>query len=255
MTHLAIQQWGNRNTTPLVLVHGFLCGGRFFRPLVNTLQQDYHIITIDLPGFGDSANIAAADSISNMAKEVQDTLNANGIEQYHLLGHSMGGMVAQQLALSVPAQVVSLIIYASNNSGNLPDRFESFSESKRRLQEDFSASKRRICATWFVNGDANPHFHLLEQCADVVTLATAHRAIDAMRTFDVSNRMAELSMPILIISAEHDRTYTLASQQQLHRQLPQATTALIKNCAHCAHLEDEITFNDTLRAWLPPAAN
>ena len=252
MPLLALQQSGNvdREGVPLVMVHGFLCAGAFFRPVVDSLGKHHRVITVDLPGFGDSSHLAAVNSVAAMATAVRETLAAHGCDKYHLLGHSMGGMVALQLALSLPAQVTSLIVYASNSSGNLPDRFESFTESKRRMRENFSLSKRRICATWFVEGEDNQHFDILEQCATVVTLATAEKAIAAMSAFDVNAQVGRLAMPTLIISAEKDRTYSLICQEQLHARMPQAQWRIIKNCAHCAHLEDENAFNQLIAEWL-----
>ena len=234
---------------PLVMLHGFLCAGRFFHP-VEALLAPRRILTVDLPGFGERCVMPAVDSIGAMAAQVAAELASLGIREYDVLGHSMGGMVALQLALQSPAQVRRLIIYASNSSGKLPDRFESFAESRLRLRQDFAAHKRRICATWFIAGEYNRYFSLLEKCAEVVHIETAEKGLTAMENFDVSARLGELVMPVLIVSAAKDRTYSDVCQQQLAQRIPHAERHVMQECSHCAHLEDEQGFAAIINRWL-----
>lgn len=253
---LATRQYGDNvgGDTPLVMLHGFLCAGKFFQPNIAVLQQHRPIITVDLPGFGDSGDLAGDDDIAGISAQVLTTLTGLGCGQFHLLGHSMGGMVALQTALSAPTRVKNLILYASNSSGDLPDRFESFAASKKNLRQDFNAAKNRICATWLVAGERHRRFPLLQQCAARVRLAVAEKAIDAMAAFDARDRLGELRQPTLIISAGLDKTYSPRCQRQLRNAIPHATWRRLPHCAHCAHLEDEDAFNCILNEWLPSRA-
>ena len=248
---LALHRHGKEDgRAPLVMVHGFLCSGALFSPNIKVLQQQRQIITVDLPGFGDSCHRPGAGSIAKMSAQVGRTLADAGVTRAHLLGHSMGGMVALQLALTAPVEFESLIIYASNSSGNLPDRFETFAQSKQRLRRDFAAAKRDICATWLSAGAQHPHFRILREGSAPVALSTAEKAIDAMAAFDVTPQLGKLHLPTLIISAEKDKTYTPRCQQELAANLPHAAHHTLPNCAHCAHLENEAAFNQILTDWL-----
>lgn len=248
---LALHRHGKDDgRAPLVMVHGFLCSGQLFSPNIKALQQTRQLITVDLPGFGESSTLPAANCIAEMSGQVAETLAAAGIARYHLLGHSMGGMVALQLALTAPARLHSLIVYASYSSGNLPERFETFAQSKQRLHRDFTAAKRHICATWLNAGTRHAHFDLLLQCSAPVSLATAEKALDAMAAFDISAQVGAITLPTLLLSAEQDKTYAARCQRDLAAQLPQAQCKVMRNCAHCAHLEDEAAFNQILSAWL-----
>lgn len=233
---------------PSVWLHGFLCSGEFFAPNIAALARQRPIITVDLPGFGSSQRAPARSSIAGMAEAVLATLRAHNIPSFHLLGHSMGGMVAIELALAAARQVQSLCIYASNSSGQLPDRFESFATSKQRLAQDFDAAKKQIAATWFRDGSRHPHFHFVEKSSAAVALDTAEKAIDAMSAFDRSKEVRGLEMPVLIISPELDRTYSLRCQAALKKSIPHAQQETLPGCAHCAHLEDEDGFNRIMLA-------
>lgn len=77
----------------LIMLHGFLCGGDLFAPNIPALSKAINIITIDLPGFAKSNLLTTPNSIYKIALQVIQTLKQLKISRYHLLGHSMGGMV------------------------------------------------------------------------------------------------------------------------------------------------------------------
>src|SRR4029079_4406330 len=82
------------NGTPLIMQHGFLGGSGYWVPQFPAFGKVFDIIAPDLPGFAGSAAELAQDSIEGMAAAVIGLVDALGIDRFHLLGHSMGGMVA-----------------------------------------------------------------------------------------------------------------------------------------------------------------
>ena len=134
---------------PLVLVHGFM-GGSDQWELQNELGRDRPLVTLDLPGFADNAALEAPNTINGFAEQVLDELSKQNIEHFQLLGHSMGGMIVQEMAALAPDRIERLILYGTASTGNLPGRFETFQTSRERVQADgVSVSAKRISATWF----------------------------------------------------------------------------------------------------------
>ena len=85
-----------------------------------------------------------------MATFVLDFASENKLRKFDLLGHSMGGMVAQEIAISKPENVRKLILYSTGSIGALPGRFETIDESKSRItNEGADIAAERISATWF----------------------------------------------------------------------------------------------------------
>ena len=85
--------------TPLVLVHGFMGGSAQWSDLIEALAaRDDDVIAVDLPGFGKNAELDPIDSIEAFAVWVIQHLSDLGVERYDLLGHSMGGMIVQEIA-------------------------------------------------------------------------------------------------------------------------------------------------------------
>ena len=247
---LAFRQYHKPNSTPLVLIHGFLGDGLLFSPNIQQLRKYHTVITVDLPGFGKNAKQLGATSINDMAQQAMATLEALSYPKFYLLGHSMGGMVALQMALAAQQKIAALILYATNSDGNLPERFETFAQTKARLQEDFAGAKRHICATWFCDGEQHQHFPLVLQCGADVQLQTALDAVDAMQNFNATAKAAQYNRPTLIIGAEKDKTYAPHVVRKLHTRIPQSQLHIMKNCAHNAHLEAEVKFNTLLLEWL-----
>ena len=82
---------------PLVLVHGFLGSSIMWKPQIEYLKNKYRVITPDIPGFGKSNKLKPCKSIKSMAKSILRSLKKKKIEKFYLLGHSMGGMIVQEM--------------------------------------------------------------------------------------------------------------------------------------------------------------
>ena len=107
----------------LVLIHGFGSDRLSWAGNSPALMEVARVHSLDLPGHGDSLAAEAGDgSPLALAELVADALDANGIKQAHLLGHSLGGSIAIVLALAEPARVLSLSLLAPAGLGRGIDR-------------------------------------------------------------------------------------------------------------------------------------
>ena len=121
--------------SPLVLVHGFVGGSGYWLELMNSFGRWRDVIAIDLPGFAGSGDGLVQTSISGFAGTVFELLDSLAVDDFALVGHSMGGMIAQEMALSRSTSVAHLILYGTAFAGNLPGRFETWDETFKRFQE------------------------------------------------------------------------------------------------------------------------
>ena len=120
--------------THLIMQHGFLGGSGYWVPQLPALGNSFDIVAPDLPGFAGSTAQPAQDSIEGMAAAVMALIDTLDINRFHLLGHSMGGMVAQQIALDHPRRLEKLVLYGTASLGDLPKRFETLQASRARIQ-------------------------------------------------------------------------------------------------------------------------
>ena len=82
---------------PLVLVHGFLGSSKMWEPQINFFKDYFRVITPDLPGFGKSNKAKSHNNIQSIAHLLLDCLKEKKIDKIYLLGHSMGGMIVQEM--------------------------------------------------------------------------------------------------------------------------------------------------------------
>ena len=231
--------------------HGFLGGGGYFAPQMAALGSRFDCIAPDLPGFAGSNGEPVSRTIEEMSRAQVGLLDALGVQKFRLMGHSMGGMVALQTALDHPDRVEKLVLYATNSSGSLPGRFETFEQTCDRVERDGLATvAAHVTATWFDDREAAPMYPFCLNAGAGATLAAALAALRAFGRWDVSHRLAEVTMPVLVIGVDKDRSYDLGELVRMARGIAGAKLCILPGCAHCAHLERSDAFNTAVAEFL-----
>ena len=98
---------------PLVLVHGYLGSSEMWSLQRDYLSKFFRVISPALPGFGESSDAQSLDSIDDMAKFVIKIIDEKKIDNFNLLGHSMGGMIVQEIAKLAGDRINKLICFAN----------------------------------------------------------------------------------------------------------------------------------------------
>lgn len=242
---------GGRGRRVVVLQHGFLGGSGYWLPQMAHFAAFFDTIAPDLPGFAGSAGLPPPDGIEGCADALCALLDQLGVERFALVGHSMGGMVALQLALDCPERIERLVLYGTAAAGLLPDRFETFDESIRRLEQDgVEATAERIAATWFLHGRAAPFYPMCIEAGRGASLQAAIACLRKIPRWDARARLGEIAVPTLIIGGDHDRSIAPHELLQLHRGIKDAQLCVAPACAHNVHLERPDLFNRILGDFL-----
>lgn len=236
---------------PLVLVHGFMGGSAQWRDQIDALADHCETIALDLPGFGQNAHLPPIATIGGFAEWVIAELHRRDVHRFNLLGHSMGGMIAQEVAARIPDQIEKLILYATGAMGVLPGRFETIAQSKARAKADGArVTARRIAATWFLHGNLSPAYEGCAAIAESAGLDAILAGLDAMAGWSGHDALADISCNTLLIWGDRDRTYTWPQKENLWKTIPQTSLSVIPNCAHAVHLECPQQFNDVLVRYI-----
>lgn len=249
MTALGYKQEGKG--AKLVLIHGYLGGSDMWLDQIEYFQSQYEVIAIDLPGFGDSNTIQAHKSINDIASDVLRLLTTLGVEQFALLGHSMGGMVVQQMVALAPSRVTKLICYGTGPVGILPGRFETIEQSRiRMLTDGVEKTGCQIAATWFVDGERHPRFELCKDLIRRVSMDTALNSLKAWEGWDGRSTLSDIACDTLIIWGDRDQSYDWSQPEALWRSIENSQLSVLPGCAHNAHLEKPDIFNAVLADFL-----
>ena len=235
----------------LVFVHGYLGGGAQWADQVEAFSPSCRVITPDLPGYGRNCATPAPEEIRAFADYVLEQVRGMGVDCFDLVGHSMGGMIVQEMVARAPQSVDRLVLYGTGSVGLLPGRFETIEESKRRVIEDGpEATGRRISATWFLEREQAANYPV---CAGLAVLASRQAALaglSAMESWSGEAALQNIASPTLVLWGDCDRTYTWSQQQKLWQGIDAANLAVIPGCAHAVHLEKPQLFNAILADFL-----
>ncbi|TFH47571.1 MAG: alpha/beta fold hydrolase [Lysobacterales bacterium] len=235
----------------LVLLHGFLGGTGYWRMQQSALHHMFDVIAVDLPGFGGSANIPAPDTLSGYAAAVFDLMDALEIPRFSLLGFSMGGMIAQQAVLDRPQRIAKLVLYGSSSTGELPHRFESWSESAKRMKsEGVETTADRTVATWFVDRQADPYYSLCREACRGANEDACQIVMQAIQDWIARDRLSEMKLPTLVIVGDKDRSTRVSDSLPLWEGIPDAQLCVLPNCAHGAHMQKPALFNAIIADFL-----
>ncbi|MFG5407180.1 alpha/beta fold hydrolase [Piscinibacter sakaiensis] len=236
---------------PLVLVHGFLGGSSQWIAEIDALGRQFDVIAPDLAGYGAAADRSAPGDIAAHARAVLATLDTLGIERFHLLGHSMGGMVVQEMVHQAPARVLRLVLCATAALGSIPGRFETMQRSRERLAEEgIERMARRTSATWLLERERSPAYPALAALAVCASAQAARAGLDAMEAWDGRDRLAAIPSPTLVVWGEHDRSYGWPLIEALWRTIPGASLAVLPACSHALHLERPALFHALVGEFL-----
>ena len=236
---------------PLVLIHGFLGSSKMWGPQIDFFKKNFRVITPDLPGFGKSTHIKSHDSIISLANLILDCLKDKQINKFHLLGHSMGGMIVQEMAKIYGDKISKLICFSTGPIGEMSDRFETMDESRDNLKKiGLESTARNIAKTWFILSEKAKYFDLCIQAGKETSVDAVANALIAMKEYNGTNNLKFIKNETLIIWGEKDKSYNYKQIQTLKENISNSSLVIFKECAHNIHLEKIEEFNKTVQNFL-----
>ena len=239
------------NGTPLVLVHGFLGSSDMWSPQIKFFKDNFRVIAPALPGFGKSNAIDSCDSIKCMAKAILNLLEKKEIKNFNLLGHSMGGMIVQEMTKLIGEKILKLICYGTGPRGNIPGRFETIDQSREKLKiYGLKVTANRIAKTWFIDEEKAKYFYLCEEAGKQTSLEAADNGLVAMKNWDGIKDLQNIKNETLIVWGDQDKAYNFDQVETLNDNIPNSSLKIIKECSHNVHLEKPNEFNIIVENFL-----
>jgi 3-oxoadipate enol-lactonase len=237
--------------TPLVLLHGIGASRRDWDFNIPAFARAYRVITPDLRGFGLSEK-SGNYSVATFANDVWELLQRLGVDRFDLIGHSMGGAVALQMAVDRPERVARLVAadtlpsFQANSFGKRilfayrylmmgvfgPQRLSGAVAAKLFPRPEQQALRERATAGGMAN-DRNVYLETLSQLLGWNVLQELHRLV----------------MPVLVLAAEHDY-FPVADAEAFAGVLPQAQLKVFAGMHHAVPLEAPDEFNTAVLSFL-----
>ena len=236
---------------PLVLIHGYLGSSEMWSLQKNFLSQYCRVISPTLPGFGESYDVKSLDSINEMSKFIIDIIDKKNINKFNLLGHSMGGMIVQEITKIASDRVNKLICFSTGSIGEIPGRFETIDETRKKLKKDgVKISFSKVPQKWFVKGDKDKNYYLCENAIKNVSLETADNALIAMKNWSGIENLKNIKNETLIIWGDKDTSYNFDQVDTLNKNIKNSRLKIFKDCSHNVHLEKPDKFNNLIKDFI-----
>jgi pimeloyl-ACP methyl ester carboxylesterase len=245
--------------TPLVLIHGIGAGGRMFDPVVERLGGSVRTVNWNLPGYGGKA-LGGSLTFPGLATALVADLDRLGIARPVVLGHSIGGMVAQELAATHPERVGALILSATTSVFGSRDGAFQREFVKARLGPLDAGCTMAEMAGEFAPGlvgsgavaEAAP---ALVRLMSEVPEATFRAAIQCLVTFNRRAEFERIAVPTLLIAGDEDANAPLKAMTRMAELLPAARLEVLTHTGHLGPLECPDRYADIVRRFLAELPN
>ncbi|HEY3758826.1 MAG TPA: alpha/beta hydrolase [Solirubrobacteraceae bacterium] len=226
---------------PLLLIMGM--SGTFSHwsePFLDELRESFEVFVYDHRGVGESSPLDGELTTAQLAQDTAALLAALELDSVHVLGISMGGMVAQELALAHPERIRTLALGCTYCGG--PGSSLASPEVMQRLAEAMSSGDRAraVRTAWEVNVSSaydTAHPDAFETFRGIgMTRAVAVPVIlaqmQACLAHDTSARLAQLAMPTLIVHGTEDQMIPVANAEIIHRLIPGSRLEILDGVGH-----------------------
>jgi len=260
---------GKKNSYPIICVHGFGSKKETWICQVDMLSEKFKVINYDLRGSGMSERPDKPFTIEMLADDLASLMDFLGIENAHLLGFSLGGMVIQNFVIKYPERV-NKIVLINTSAGILQEEgIDMFKNNQLRrielIKQDaakvfWQDAKAGFYTKFRKQMKANPKkkFHGIWSAEDLIeyiktdpsTPKDVENQAYAVKSHNTYDRLSEIKNEVLLISASHDRLVPRASMLDIHKRIPNSIFKVIDKAGHEVHRSNAPEVNKIILDFL-----
>lgn len=235
--------------TPLLFLHGVGGGHHAWErqlPYFSALGYPSH--AWDQPGYGHSASVEPYD-LERICASLARLIESLGGEPVVLVGHSMGGLIAQEAYVRHPGLIraMALCFTSPAFAGSGSDFTKQFIAA--RLDPlDQGKTMAEIAAQLIPTMGSNSK--LAEQIMASVPPETYRKAVRLLTTFDRRKELADIKVPTLLVAGSDDKTAPPAMMERMAQKIPRAEYVLLEGCGHLGPMDQPDAFNAALSSFL-----
>jgi pimeloyl-ACP methyl ester carboxylesterase len=225
---------------PVVLIHGVGGDASNWDGIVPVLVRRFRVLRMDLRGHGGSGPIAAPCSIADFAKDVTDAMDAAGIAAAHVVGFSLGGLIAQQIALESPQRVKKLVILSAVAGRTEAERARVVGRLDVLKAEGIAGVAAGSEERWFTEAFRKAH---PERVAERMKQLLANDPVSYLHAYtvfgtgDLAARLHEIKAQTLIATGEHDSGSSPRMAKLMHERIRGSKLEILPGLRHSVLIE------------------
>lgn len=231
---------------PLLLLPSAAGRAAEYQPLIPLLENDFHLFSLDYPGFGQSDPIEQIEGTGDLADFVLHWMDGVGLPRCHVAGFSLGGWIALSLALSHPERIAKLVLIATS-AERRPDIpiINPSGMSHREILEKFyyrPEVRERLARQKLSSSEKE---ELLRSSRALARLVARRKLIPRF-----GRRLHEIRLPTLIIAADRDEAIPLPYQEDLRAGIAGSEQVVFRETGHAIIAERPQELAEAIRAFL-----
>ena len=242
---------------PLVMIHGAQGDQTMFAGLAAAYSNHFRVLTFDQRGSGLSEKPDMDYSIAMLADDTAALMDYAGIPAAHVIGVSMGGMIAQEFAIRYPRKVGSLVLGCTTPGGPQAIRIGGPAMAAAYSTEAMSAEARgrALAEAAFTRGYIERHPELIPAMIEarrqrpIDPIALSHR-MKAALNHDTHDRLPQINCPTLVITGRDDLLIAWQNSELIAQRIPGAELMVLEPAGHCFWLEQPEQAASAIRRFL-----
>ncbi|HWB70609.1 MAG TPA: alpha/beta fold hydrolase [Egibacteraceae bacterium] len=247
-----------RAAAPLLLVHGYTGSKEDFASVLAQLGEERRAVAVDLPGHGDSQALPdpGGYGLWATAQWLLRLADVLGLGEYHLLGHSMGGLVVQRVAAAASQRLRSLVLMDTGLAGLRQEAAEVVARIgvaardegiEAAWRESRRASERRA-PRYHTSADRDEFVRRRFLALDPAAVVVGARNL--ITAAPLTAFLRDIDLPVLVVHGEHDDAWTPHEQRVLARTVRGAELAVVPDSRHSPQLENPQAWLRAVRGFL-----
>lgn len=251
---------------PIICIHGNFGSWRYWQPFFQHLPEGYCAYAPDLRGCGDSDIADENYDIQTLSDDVLFFANQLKLEKFHLVGHSLGGAVAQELAGHVAERVLSLTLVApapaeglaSLEKSNISSQFFS-AKNIFQFLDNMGMKKMLFTATFkkTMPGLKNKPAYLNNVVSDAIKMdiKAFNGFYETLKTWRGNDLLKRFTFPVLIIHGSLDTVVPLKPLERMQQQIQGCRLHIFEKIGHSPQLESPTAFNNLVNGFIQDSSS
>jgi len=241
-------------SAPVVtLSHSLATDLGMWEPQVTALAARYRVLRYDTRGHGGTDAPAGPYTLEQLAEDARALLHTLGIQRTHFLGLSMGGMIGQQLALTCPELLRSLIL--CDTSSRVPPEARPTWDERIRVaeQQGMAPHVEPTIGRWFTPPFAAAHPEVMDRVRSMIRQTPPAGYVGcchAIKALDLTDRLAAIRVSTLVVVGEDDPGTPVAASRTIKERIPGAELVVLKSASHLSNIEQSQAFTDAVLTFL-----
>lgn len=240
----------NGNIEWLLFLHAAFVNHNMFKSQTEYFRDKFNILTVDIIGHGNSTDTQKGDSIDKMSMWINEILKKENIEKIHIVGVSLGAILAQDFANRFPGAVQSLACFGGYDINN----FDKTLQKKNGAAQMLMMLKAVFSIKWFAKSNKKISAYTLWAQQEFYDMNIKFRKRSFMYLASLNgmvnvHQTPQRNYPVLIGCGEYDDPMAIKAVRQWKEHEPDCQTIIFENAGHCVNLDVPETFNMALEKF------